>query len=84
MKDLMRSKRVVKNSLKNFFVKPQTYYLRIMNRKTCGRTITLDWWTDPGEQPKSCIEILLENIFVNLLLHVVIVNLKLYHINKGV
>ena len=31
---------------------------------------------DPGEQLKNCIEILLENIFVNLLLHVVIVNLN--------
>ena len=52
----------------------------------------VDLWThyysglrdDPGERLKNCIEILLENIFVNLLLHVVIVNLKLYHINKGV
>ena len=52
----------------------------------------VDLWThyysglmdDPGEQLKNCIEILLENIFVNLLLHVIIVNLKLYHINKGV
>ena len=70
--------------LLKIFVKPQTFYLCIMNRKTCGRTITLVWWTDPGEQLKNCIEILLENIFVNLLLHVVIVNLKLYHINKGV
>ena len=46
--------------------------------------MTLGWWTEPGEQLKNCIEILLENIFVNLLLHVVIVNLKLYHINKRV
>ena len=85
MKNLMRSEGVVKNSLKKFFcVKPQTYYLCIMNQKTWGHTITLGWWTDPGEQLKNCIEILLKIIFVNLLLHVVIVNLKLYHFNKGV
>ena len=84
MKDLMRSERVVKNSLKNFFC--ETSDLLFMYHEP------VDLWThyysglmdDPGEQLKNCIEILLENIFVNLLLHVVIVNLKLYHINKGV
>ena len=80
----MRSERVVKNSLKNFCVKPQTYYLYIINQETQGRTSTLGWWTDPGEQLKNCIEILLKIIFVNLLLHVVIVNLELYHFNKRV
>ena len=91
-KILRRSKRMAKNSLKNFLCGTQTYYLRITSQETRRRTTILCWWTDSGEQPRRrtvsgfCWNYYICHIFmiVTILLHVVIVNLKLYHFNKRV
>ena len=89
MKIFERSKRVVKNSLKNFCVKLRhiTYVSRVRRLEGALQFCVGGQILESNREETVsgfCWNYYICNIFmiITILLHVVIVNLKLYHFNK--